>query len=72
MVKECDCGRFETVVKTVAELWQTIHIIGARSDHRTSGLGNRYHDPTPAYSGSFRPPLAKSYEKLDFGWSRLE
>jgi hypothetical protein len=38
----------------------------------TNGLGNRFHYPTPAHSGTFRPSLAKSYGKSDFGWSRLE
>jgi len=38
----------------------------------TSGLGKRCHHPTPAYSDSLRPSLAKSCEKIDFGWSRPE
>src|SRR6185295_8233763 len=38
-----------------------------RIERTTNGLGMRCHHPTPAYSGSLRPSLAKSYEKIDFG-----
>ena len=36
-----------------------------RPSRRTSGLGKRCHHPTPAYSGSFQPSLAKSYGKRE-------
>ena len=34
-----------------------------RIERTTNGSGNRFHDPTPAYSDSLRPSLAKSYGK---------
>jgi hypothetical protein len=46
---------------------------------QTSGLGNRSHYPTPAYSDSLRPTPAKVSSKLELwlelagiGWSDME
>jgi len=39
---------------------------------QTSGLGNRFHDPTPAYSNSLRPTPAQVSLNQNFGWNELE
>jgi hypothetical protein len=46
-----NCGSCQNVVlQAVENLVPPIRI-----ERATSGLGNRFHDPTPAYSDSLRP-----------------
>ncbi len=50
----------EASVEEVTEILEEKLVPPIRIERTTNGLGKRCHHPTPAYSGSFRPILAKS------------